>query len=146
MRPVDLFALTIALSLVPGAQDAAKTDQALFQGNWSLISAQKDGKAMPEEEAKKFKLSIAGNKFVLRKDAVVISEGTFTLDPTKTPKQIDETLTAGPSQGKIFLAIYEIDRSQHKVCFAAAGKERPKQFSSAAGSGHLLQVWKRDKK
>jgi uncharacterized protein (TIGR03067 family) len=140
-----MFYGAVVVPVGSNTQDSAQKDVMMFQGNWSLTSAQNDGKAIPEEEAKKLKLSIQGNKFVLRKEAVIISEGTFTLDPTKTPKQIDETITAGPSKGKVFLAIYEIDKDHHKVCFAAAGKERPKQFSSIPGSGHLLQVWKREK-
>ena len=142
----DLIAFSMILLPAAVAQDDAGKDLAKFQGDWSLTSAQNDGKALPEGEAKKLKLSIHDNKFILRKDAQVISEGTFTLDPTKAPKQIDETITAGPSKGKVFLAIYEIDEGQHKICFAAAGKERPKAFLSAPGSGHVLQVWKRDKK
>src|SRR5438874_1081106 len=131
MRPCGIITLVVVLLLTAGAQDdTANKDLAKFQGDWSLISAQNDGKAMPEEEVKEHKLTIQGNKFVLRKGSVVISEGTFTLDPAKKPKQIDEMLTAGPSQGKVFLAIYEIDESHHRICFAAAGKERPKALSS----------------
>jgi uncharacterized protein (TIGR03067 family) len=77
---------------------------------------------------------------------VIISEGTMTLDPTKKPKEIDETITTGPNKGKVFSAIYEIDDDHHRICFATAGKERPPAFSSVPGSGHLLQVWKREGK
>jgi uncharacterized protein (TIGR03067 family) len=147
MRPLGLTALTVALLLAADPKDdAAKKDLEKFQGKWALISAQRDGKKTPDEEAKKIKLTIQGNKFVLYKDAEVISEGTFTLDPAKKPKQIDETATAGPNKGKTFLAIYEIDEEHQKICFAAPGKERPTDFSSEPGSGHLLQVWKREKK
>jgi hypothetical protein len=47
---------------------------------------------------------------------------------------------------KTLLAIYEIDDQHHTVCFDLSGKKRPRQFSSPPGRGHLLQVWKRDKK
>lgn len=144
MRSFILFA-AVLIAADP-SDDAAKKDLAKFQGNWSLISAERDGKKTPDEDAKKIKLTIQGNKFVLRKDSVVISEGTMTLDPSKKPKEIEETITTGPNKGKVFSAIYEIDDEQHKICFAAAGKERPTEFSSLPGSGQLLQVWKREKK
>ena len=131
-------------SSLTGALDAAKNDLAKFQGNWTLISAERDGKMTPEDDARKLKLTIQGNMFVLRKDAVVISEGTMTLDPSKNPKQVDETITTGPNKGKVFSAIYEIDNDQHTICFATPGKERPTEFSSA--NGRLLQVWRREKK
>lgn len=147
MRPLGLTALAVGLLLAADSKDdAAKKDLALFQGKWVLISAQRDGKKTPEEEVKKITLTIQGNKYVLFKDGEVISEGTFTLDPTKRPKQIDETATAGPNKDKSFLAIYEIDDEHHKICFAAPGKGRPTAFSSEPGSGHLLQVWKREKR
>lgn len=133
----------IALLLVSAAtQDVASADLKKFQGTWRLVSAELDGKKTPDDEVKKINLTIQDNKFILRKDDKVLSEGTFKLDPAKKPKAIDETLTAGPRKGKTFLAIYEIDDTHHKICFAAAGKERPTEFSAPPGSGRLLQLWK----
>lgn len=147
MRSHGLFILAAGLLVAADAkEDAVKKDLEKFQGHWSLISAVRDGQKTPSEEVMKFKLTIQANTFVLQKDAKTISEGTFTLDPTRKSKAIDETITAGPNQGKVFLAIYEIDDERHQICFAAAGKERPTAFSSEPGSGRLLQVWKRNKK
>jgi uncharacterized protein (TIGR03067 family) len=147
MRPLGLIGSVLGVLIAADANnDAARKDLENFQGHWTLISAERDGKKTPPEDAKKITLTIRGNTFVLRKDSVVISEGSFTLDSTRKPKAIDETITAGPNKGKTFSAIYEIDDERHKICFAAAGKERPKEFSAKPGSGHLLQVWKRDKK
>jgi uncharacterized protein (TIGR03067 family) len=143
MRVFALLAVVVLIAADAG-DDAAKKDLEKFQGNWQLISMERDGKKTPEEDAKKITLSIQGNKFVLHKDAAIISEGTMTLDPTKKPKTIDETITIGPNKGKVFSAIYEIDDEQHKICFAAAGKERPTTFSSE--NGQTFQVWKREKK
>jgi uncharacterized protein (TIGR03067 family) len=140
MRSFGLIAVVVLVAADAG-EDAAKKDLEKFQGNWQLISMERDGKKTPQEDAKKITLTIQGNKFVLRKDGEVISEGTMTLDPTKKPKEIDETITTGPNKGKVFSAIYEIDDERHRICFAAAGKERPTAFSSS--SGQLLQVWKR---
>lgn len=143
MRLFGLIAVTILIA-ADAQDDAAKKDLDKFQGNWQLISMERDGKKTPQEDAKKITLTIQGNKFVLRRDAVVISEVTMTLDTSKKPKEIDETITTGPNKGKVFSAIYEIDDEHHKICFAATGKERPTAFSSS--SGQILQVWKREKK
>jgi uncharacterized protein (TIGR03067 family) len=145
MRSFGLIAVVVLIAANPD-DDAAKKDLEKLQGNWQLISMERDGKKTPQEDAKKITLTIQGNKFVLRKDGEVISEGTMSLDPTRKPKEIDETITTGPNKGKVFSAIYEIDDEHHKICFAAAGKERPTAFSSLPGSGQLLQVWKREKK
>lgn len=145
MQPLGQVAIVVTLLVAADTgDDAAKKDLEKFQGDWSLISAERDGKKTPEEDARKIRLTIQGNKYLLRKDGAIISEGTMTLDPTKKPKEINETITAGPNKGKVFLAIYEIDDEQHQICFAAAGKVRPTAFSSS--NGQLLQVWRRDKK
>jgi uncharacterized protein (TIGR03067 family) len=147
MRPYGLIASVLGvLTAADAGDDATKKYLEKFQGNWKLISAERGGKKTPQEEAMKITLTFQGDKFVLRKDAVVISEGTMTLDPAKKPKVVDETITTGPNKGKVFSAIYEIDDEHHKICFAAAGKERPTAFTSLPGSGHLLQVWKREKR
>jgi uncharacterized protein (TIGR03067 family) len=110
MLSYGLAAVAIGLLFVADAQDdAGKKDLERFQGNWSMISAERDGKKMPSEEAKKIRLTIQGSEFILRKDAVVISEGSFALDSVGKPKKVDETITAGPNKGKRLLAIYEID-------------------------------------
>ena len=146
MRLFGLIASALGVLLAANASDdAAKKDLEKFQGNWTLISAERDGTKTPPEEAKKITVTIRDNQFVLRKDGVIISEGTMVLDPTKTPKEIAESITTGPNKGKNFLAIYEIDDEHHKICFAAAGKDRPTTFSSTPGIGQLLQVWKREK-
>lgn len=137
-------ALVLMLIAADAGDDLAKKDLEKFQGKWSLISAERDGQKMPEEQTKKIKLTIQGHKFILRKDGVVISEGIMTLDASKKPRTIDETITAGPNKGKVFLALYEIDGEHHKICFATLGKKRPTAFSST--NGQLLQVWRRDKK
>ena len=145
MQHVGLMASMVGVLIAAyTGDDAAANDLAKFQGSWQLNSAERDGKKTPQEDAKKITLSIQGRKFILRKDGEIISEGTMTLDASKKPRAIDETITAGPNKGKVFSAIYEIDEEQHRICFAAAGKERPTTFSS--GNGQLLQVWRRDKK
>lgn len=147
MRMQRVIVLAFGWLLAHGVRgDDAKKDLEQFQGSWRLSAVTSDGKKTPAEDLKAVKLTIQGNRFVLRRDAAVISEGSFKLDPTRKPKEIDETLTAGPNKGKTFLAIYEIDDAHHKICFAAAGKKRPTAFSSLPGSGQLLQVWKRDKR
>jgi hypothetical protein len=55
-------------------------------------------------------------------------------------------MTEGDDKGKTFRGIYEFEGDTRKVCLAPAGKERPKEFSSTAGSGHVLAVLKRVKK
>jgi uncharacterized protein (TIGR03067 family) len=129
-----------------GAKDARKELKKL-QGTWMLVSGARDGKKFTDEEIKQSRLIIKGNRFSIPKsDVGTGQEGTFTIDPGKTPKQMDATTGSGPDKGKTWLGIYELEGETYKVCFAPPGKDRPKEFSSKPGSGRLLQVWEREKK
>ena len=146
------LALLLAAGLLVGADakdDDAKKDLELLQGTWALVSAERDGKKAPEDEVKKTRLVVTGNKFKFSADPSGVgtaAEGTFTVDPSKKPKQTDSTAGAGADKGKVSLGIYETDGVTQKICFAAPGKDRPKEFAAPAGSGITLQVWKKEKK
>ena len=75
-----------------------------------------------------------------------IQVGTQELDPSKSPKTIDMTLTEGPNKGAIMLGIYEIDADTLKACFDPQGKTRPTEFKSTPGSANFLNIHKRMKK
>jgi uncharacterized protein (TIGR03067 family) len=118
-------------------------DLDMMQGTWNLVSAMEDGKALPDDEVKQTTIVVRGNSFRfpgLAEDATS-KEGTFTLDATKNPKEIDSTST----DNEVSLGIYELEPDSYKICFAPAGKPRPTRFSSEPGSGQIFQVWKRQK-
>ena len=105
-----------------------------------------DGKKFTEEEVKKTKLFIKGETFRIPESSVATSEdGTINIDLSKKPKEMNATTGSGPDKGKTWQGIYELAADKYKACFAPPGKDRPTEFSSKAGSGHLLQLWKREK-
>jgi uncharacterized protein (TIGR03067 family) len=53
---------------------------------------------------------------------------------------------SGVKNARTKLGIYELDGDTYKYCLAPAGKPRPKDFTSRAGSGHSLGVSKREKR
>ena len=60
---------------------------------------------------------------------------------------MDITITEGDAKGQLQLAIYELDGDTMKICANTPGdKERPKEFTSKPGSGHINIVLKREKK
>jgi uncharacterized protein (TIGR03067 family) len=114
-----------------------------MQGIWNLVSAMEDGKALPEDKVKQTTIVVEDNTFSfpgLAEDATARA-GTFKLDATKNPKEIDTT----SDEKELSLGIYELEPDRYKVCFAPPGKPRPTNFSSEPGSGQILQVWERQK-
>src|SRR5262245_38661383 len=138
--------LAVGALIAADAEDAKKELEKM-QGTWQLVFGERDGKKFTEEEIKKTKLIIKGDTFrIPDSDVGTAQEGTFKIDASKKPKEIDSMAGKGPDKGKTSPGIYELDGDTHKVCFAPPGKDRPKEFSSKVGSGHILQTWKREKK
>jgi uncharacterized protein (TIGR03067 family) len=149
-----LVTLSCALGLVvPGgtgtrAGDKADVEKALkkFQGVWTFESVEAGGKRAPADELKDMTVTFAGDRYTVRKGDEVIQAGTQTLDPSRSPKAIDVTVTGGLKKGAVMPGIYEINADTLRVCFDEGGKKRPTEFKSAAGSETFVNVHKRAKK
>ena len=117
-----------------------------FQGAWTIESSVTGGKAIPADQLKGFIVIYEGDKHTVKMGDKVIQVGTQKIDPSKSPKTIDVTMTEGPSKGTVMLGIYEFDGDTLKACFDPEGKKRPTEFKSEAGSENFLNVHKRVKK
>jgi len=137
-----IASISVSLAADNPQDPASKKDLNGLQGTWKLVSAMKDGEALPEDKVKNTSTVIKDDTFVFPESAeyATSKEGTIKLDATKKPKQMDAF-----DREKVMLGIYKLDGDRYKVCFAPTGKPRPSEFASKPGSGNLLQVWKRKK-
>ena len=117
-----------------------------FQGTWTIESSVTGGEEIPPGELKGVVVIFEGDKHTVKKGDEVIQVGIQKLDPSKSPKTIDVTMTEGLNKGAVMLGIYEIDGDTLKVCFDPQGKKRPTEFKSAPGSQTFVNVHKRVKK
>jgi uncharacterized protein (TIGR03067 family) len=140
------FAASGGSGTLAGDKAALEKEVRKFQGTWTFESSETGGKQLPAGELKGFILTFEGEKHTVKKGDEVIQVGTQKLDPSKSPKTIDVTMTEGPSKGTVMLGIYEIDGDTLKVCFDPQGKKRPTEFKSAPGSQNFVNVHKRVKK
>jgi uncharacterized protein (TIGR03067 family) len=138
--------LVVAAGLLSAPkEEPAEQDIKKLEGSWVLASGTDDGKKLSGEALENTRLSIAGNRHTVKVGETTY-KGTHKLDATKRPKTIDISDTEGPFKGKTVLGIYELDGDQFRICYAPPGKDRPKDFSAKAGTGHRSHVWKRQKK
>jgi uncharacterized protein (TIGR03067 family) len=129
-------------------EELIKKDYERLTGTFRLVSGVIDGKEVPEDVRKQTKLVTDMDKFTVSAggEAGTSAAGTFTIDPTKSPKTADSLQATGADKGKTLLGIYEIIDDNHKrACWAPVGKPRPTAFTSEPGSGHILQIWERVK-
>src|SRR5437763_16931726 len=80
-----------------------------FQGTWTFESSESGGQKMPADQLKGLVLTFDGAKHTVKQGSEVVQVGTQTIDPSKSPKAIDVTLTDGPMTGSVLLGIYELD-------------------------------------
>jgi uncharacterized protein (TIGR03067 family) len=144
LRMLCVLAVGVLLA-ADDAKDAAKKDQEKMAGEWSLVSAERDGQPLPEELVKTIKRVFKGDEYTTTKDGDVIGKAKFKLDPSKKPKHIDFTPSEGAEAGQALEGIYELDGDKLKICYSQSGEKRPGEFSTKEGSGRTLGVWKRDK-
>jgi uncharacterized protein (TIGR03067 family) len=121
----------------------ANADREKLVGDWTVLSGQENGKALPAEKVK-------GKRVVITKDTITVHEEnnqkrvmSYKLDATANPKQIDMTTTEGSDKGKTSHGIYALEGDSLKICFAQPGHERPKDFTTKEGSNDMMFVMKR---
>jgi uncharacterized protein (TIGR03067 family) len=124
------------------AKEAAADPLALFQGTWEVVSVEKDGSPLSQDDIAGITVMISGSAYkLINKDNV--SKGTFSVDASKDPKQMDVHPHGENDDGRIMPAIYEITSDSFRVCYNPEGETRPTSFSTKPDSGFLSVVYKR---
>lgn len=142
---IALTALGIATSRAQDSE-AAKKDKAQLQGEWTMVSGERDGHGFPADFMKDSKRVATGDETTVMLQGQLFMRAKFTFDPSKSPKTIDYSVTGGQYSGKIQVGIYELDGDKVKFCFSTPGNKRPTDFSTKPNDARTLTVWKREKK
>jgi uncharacterized protein (TIGR03067 family) len=122
--------LAVAACLLVAADDP-KAESDRLQGTWVLVSAEEDGQEVPREaiEAGSSRITFKGSDYIDSSRASgdeVIQRGTFRLDASRRPKELDLV----PDRGAAFHMIYNLDGDTLKIATSLDGKARPKDFKS----------------
>jgi uncharacterized protein (TIGR03067 family) len=128
------------------AQSAAAKDYEELSGTWQLTRGVVNGRPTPARQLRKTILITDQNTFRFPKASRVATHlaGTFTVNPSARPKQVDSTAAGGPHAGQLTRGIYEIlDANHWRACWGSPGGPRPTDFQSPPGSGLILQDWKK---
>jgi uncharacterized protein (TIGR03067 family) len=140
-----MFASALLMVAADDPRDAVKKEYDKFEGTWKMESFTMDGKPAPIETFAAFRMTLKGENFSTVA-AEEKSNGTYKVDPSKSPKTIDITFTGGQLDGLTMLGVYELDGDTYTVCLPPGrGSERPKELASKPGSGLVLEVFKRVK-
>lgn len=139
---VGLLVLCCFLGTVAAAaDDPIQKDLAMLQGTWRVKSAIRGGKEYPGEDLAQLSFIFKGDELISTRFANDFLQ--VKLDPSKKPAAID---LVSKKDKPAIQGIYEIDGDTLKLCWNHASTERPRTFTSAAGSGTIYLVLKRVKK
>jgi uncharacterized protein (TIGR03067 family) len=140
-----ILAAILALAGDTPKEDKVKDEMAKLAGTWNFATVEVEGNKVPAEMMKGATMVLKDNTFGMTSFGVTY-KGTYAIDPSKSPKTLDISFTEGPEKGNKSLGIYELDKDDWKICLGLAGKDRPTEFASKPGSGHVLETLKREKK
>jgi RNA polymerase sigma-70 factor (ECF subfamily) len=149
LRLLMILAMGLAVGADASREDEAAKDLKTFQGTWSLVSVEVNGKKIDAETMKKARHEIT---LIVKEDKVTLKlrrgdvVGAIKLDPTRKPKAYDTKGTDPEGQTHEAVGIYKFEGDMLTVCYVPTGKDRPTEFKADADSGAVVQVFKRDKK
>jgi uncharacterized protein (TIGR03067 family) len=133
------------VALLPGviaaAADTVEAEQKKLQGTWVALAVTESGQEQQVTGAHRMKYE--GDVIALMEGDEVHASGTFKLDSSRNPMQIDIAFDSGKMSGKTGRAIYAWDGANLKFCGAIEPHDRPTDFTSTPGDGRLLLVLKR---
>lgn len=125
----------------------AEIDQQLLQGAWKFDVCESEwwpvNRPTTKEEFPKWRWTVEGNEMNWTGVSTGNVKVSFSLDPTRTPKEIDLTFLDGPHKGEKCLGVYQLKAGSFWVCLQDPGEKiamRPKEFSSGAGTGRSFLI------
>lgn len=133
--------LALAVVLTP---TAFGDDKAKLDGRYSVVSGERDGKAMEAKDIEGCVLTVNGDKIIATgKDGKEFLNCTFTADESKKPCVVTLKGT-GSNAGKTWLALSEKTADGFRVIYQMEGGEAPTDFKTK--EKQVLLVLKREEK
>ncbi len=107
--------------------DPNKIARERLYGDWKIMSSVIDGKDLPGIRGENWIVRYEVDKFTLTTNGRYVISGTWSVDTTKTPTELDEHPVDGIMAGKTKMSIIELDGDVLRSCIGAS---RPEKFES----------------
>jgi uncharacterized protein (TIGR03067 family) len=146
MRVAKTILLLSMAGLIAADEPEKKDDAEAIKGNWSAVSMKVGGQPAPEAFVKSFQCRFDEKTYNNTVDKQVVEEGSYRIEPSKTPKTIEFDIKTGQDQGKKQLGIYKIENEKLTLLLTQAGSTtRPKSFQDEPGEPLIEVVLERVK-
>jgi uncharacterized protein (TIGR03067 family) len=151
MRTLTAIGLGMALLLNTAAQgqDTKATKGNAFEGAYTIVSGEEDGKPIPAHRIEGSSVRITGDAIVVADmDDTDLYVAKYSFDAKKSPAAITMTETGGPRghKGQKAQGIIKRDGDTVKLCYCYEGGIVPTEFKTKAGENQLCFIMKRKDK
>ncbi len=126
-----------------GTEEPLAKEMQVFQGTWNFGACESElWNAELEVIQKTWTWKIQGQTIKWVRWGKGIVNLSFTVDPRKTPNEIDFTFLDGPDKGEKCQGIYEFERDGIWVCMTEPGAKvgRPTRMALSGGSKTALLI------
>jgi uncharacterized protein (TIGR03067 family) len=110
-----------------------------LDGEWSMVSIVMDGQVLPASLVKMGKRIAHDGEVKVMMGPQTVLNARFAVDRSRKPMEMNYVHTRGGQQQ---LGIYTLEGKVLTTCLGKPGGERPDAFTSVAGDGRTLSVWK----
>src|SRR5947209_5481399 len=141
MRRALAWSLAALILAAYGKDDRIKQELQRLEGTWVQVSVEESGKSATSHPEQ---LIIAGEQWIV---SGVEFAATFSVDPTKEPKQIDVVMHGSGSTTFRLPGIYKLEGDTLTVSMSrdmSGHGKRPAEFSTKPGDPFSVIVYKRD--
>lgn len=126
---LSLFAVLMIGLLVFAADKKTDDVNVKLKGIWTVVAVEEGGKKAPDEDVRDRGQTMTFDGKIFTNDGVTPKlSGTYKIDVSKTPAELDVTFTEGPAKS-VAKWIFQLNGDTLKI--AAKGKkseDRPKSF------------------
>jgi uncharacterized protein (TIGR03067 family) len=128
MKHLILIAVSVSLSVM-GAGRTDDEKKLKLDGEYTIVSGEKDGKPIPDEQLKGSIVRIAGDKIIgTDKDRKELFASTFTINADTTPMQIKMKTTTPKEMEAV--GLIKKDDVALTIIYALPGGAEPKEFKT----------------
>ncbi len=132
------------LAVPAGSQQSEEAaERAKLAGTWTGFVVEGRGEMPDRGPARISELVIAATVIRARDGQMNMGEGSYRMDLSAKPRTLDAHGLVGPTRGKTYLGIYQLEGDTLRWCVANSDKPRPTEFLTRRGHGQYLMVFRR---
>ena len=146
-RLICIVVAMAAPQLSVADDDDVRKELKALEGTWKAVALEAGGKPLPKASVPEFLFIVSADGKAIGRMGKAEYQAKLSVDPTKTPRTIDNAHETGTQKGKKQFGIYKVENGRWTVCMTAPGaaeKDRPRNFDTK-NSSSVVFVFERVK-